>query len=60
MICKACAQGADYLTKITAARDDVALYQGDRVIATRYHEFCDGCDCQHRVDLQVEGRSVRT
>lgn len=48
MICKACAQGADHLAKFR-----------NREVAKQFHDICDGCDCQHRVELQAEGRSVK-
>lgn len=56
MICKACAQGADLIP----AQLKVGLVETAIYMSKLQHEKCQGCDCQHRVDLQVEGRSVRT
>ena len=55
MICSPCKRGADYL--------DIAKYAtlspGDITIAKMEHEQCHGCDCQHRVELQAAGKSVK-
>ena len=59
MICEPCRKGADYISEI-ATSPDLTLYQGDIGIAQRWHEHCEGCDCQHKVELQAHGRSVRT
>lgn len=51
MICKPCAEGADHLTKFN-----------NRAVATAYHATCAGptrCDCQHKVDLQAQGKAVQ-
>lgn len=53
MICKDCAHAADSISQGPVIQEVV-----DYAKAT--HDLCQGCDCQHRVDLQVEGRSVRT
>lgn len=52
MICKPCRKGADWLDQGSAFPEDVTF-------AKTLHDKCKGCDCQHRVDLQAEGRSVR-
>lgn len=55
MICKPCARGADVI-----AREGIAL--GWVSIARHQHDLCEGptrCCCQHKVDLQVQGKAVR-
>lgn len=51
MICKPCAQGADWLSQGLP-------YPGDVTIARSYHAKCPGCDCQHKVTAQAEGKSL--
>ena len=56
MICEPCRKGADYLDIAKHAGMDI---EDDLPVAQDMHERCKGCDCQHRVELQMEGRSVR-
>ena len=51
VICKPCRQAADWVTFVSQFKSDV---DHARVL----HAKCKGCDCQHKVDLQVEGKSI--
>lgn len=51
MICKACADGADLVSRNSSP--------GFVALAKESHGICVGCDCQHKVDAQVEGKALR-
>ena len=46
-ICSSCARGADHCAKF-----------GNRKVALAYHAECKGCDCQHKVDIQLADKAV--
>lgn len=50
MICKTCREAADYLN---AHREP-----DDQVHARHLHGKCPDCDCQHRIDIQIAGKTT--
>lgn len=56
MICKPCCMGADLITDSPAVTDGLFLAED---IARSLHTECKGCDCQHNVDAQIQGKAIR-
>jgi hypothetical protein len=55
MICKSCQQGADWLAFVM----DGEVRSGSLAYAKACHDDCEGCDCQHKVDVQAGGKTVQ-
>lgn len=52
MICRPCRLGADLIAHDSDSPTAVA-------IGEKLHEKCDHCDCQHKVEAQLNGKVVR-
>lgn len=58
MICEACRRGAGWIA-LTKATHNGEVSKDNVAIAKTYHRHCVGCDCQHKVDRQVEDKVWR-
>lgn len=64
MICKMCSTGAEMQTRVLEIEEDESIPYGMKTklnsmrrAGIRLHEYCKGCDCQHK---PVErGKNVR-
>jgi hypothetical protein len=55
MICKSCQKGADWLTSVI----DGGVPLQTLAYPKWCHDDCEGCDCQHKVDVQAGGKTVQ-
>lgn len=59
MICRPCRDGADCITEaFTEPRTHYPKLA--RTLALQFHALCRGCDCQHKVDLQIKNATAPT
>lgn len=53
VICPPCREGADWISNTSSHPVHVAY-------ALDLHAACNGCDCQHKVELQAADKSVQS